>query len=364
MPARCILTVTAILAILTTLLAGCYRLEAARPKEVPRSSATSPLQEASPPPAPPEAISIEAIRDLEYASYVLDGTEQPLLLDLYLPEPAPRPLPLLIYIHGGGWMEGTKDGCPVEVFVQHGYAVACVDYRLAQIAPEGCLPELTFPAQIHDIKAAVRWLRQHADRYGLDPHRFGALGESAGGHLAALLGTSHGVPELEGPANRGVSDAVQAVVDWYGPVDITLGPVLFEDDPCTTEWDHLVEACGGEETPFFYWTLAWGAFLGGSLADPAVLERARQASPLTYVDAGDPPFLIIHGEADDTVPIEQSERLAAALEEAGVEVTFIPLPRVGHNFSTPEEILPEFIVPTLEFLDHHLGLPDATPLSP
>ncbi len=306
-------------------------------------------------PAPPEVTQVTVRRDLEYARYTLDGETHPLLLDLYLPEQtAGQSLPLLLYIHGGGWIEGSKDGCPGEAFARNGYAVACVDYRLAS-APQGCPAELLFPAQIHDVKAAVRWLRQHADQYGLDPARFGALGDSSGGHLAALLGTSAGVPELEGTENPGASDAVQAVADWFGPVDITQGPVVFEDDPCTTNFDDLNRTYGGEETPYFYWTLAWGTFLGGSLSDPAVLGRATQATPLTYVDANDPPFLIIHGEADDMVPIEQSEALAAALNEAGVEVTFIRVPNAGHGFYTPEETaMPEFLEPTLEFFDRHL----------
>ncbi len=314
----------------------------------------SPPPGAPPPvaPAPPEEVQVQEVRDLEYARYTLDGEAHPLLLDLYLPEPAPRPLPLLLYIHGGGWIEGSKAGCPGEPLARHGYAVACVDYRLARATPEGCA--LTFPAQIQDVKAAVRWLRRHADRYGLDPNRFAAIGDSSGGHLAALLGTSAGVPELAGPEGTDGSEAVQAVVDWYGPVDVTQGPVVFEDDACTTPWDTLVGTYGGEETPYFYWTLAWSTFLGGSLADPEVLERARMASPLTYVDAGDPPFLILHGEADDMVPIEQSERLAEALRRAGVEVTFIRLPNAGHHFGSPEEVLPEFLEPTLAFLDRHL----------
>jgi len=310
---------------------------------------------APPPGIPSGEVSVEVLRDLEYARYTFAGEEHPLRLDLYLPKPAPQPLPLLLYIHGGGWIEGSKDGCPGEAFARHGYAVACVDYRLAQATPSGCPSELTFPAQIHDVKAAVRWLRQHAGEHGLDPNRFGAFGDSSGAHLAALLGTSYGVSELAGTANPGPSDAVQAVADWFGPVDITQGPVIFEDDPCTTPWDVLAEKYGGETTRYFYWTMAWGLFLGGSLADPTVLERARRASPLTYIDAQDPPFLIIHGEADDMVPIEQSEMLANALQGAGVEASFIRLPGVGHSFASPQgEVIPEFLTSTLEFFNRHL----------
>ncbi|RLC60992.1 MAG: hypothetical protein DRI48_11265, partial [Chloroflexi bacterium] len=350
-----------VIAILTGVLASISLSGCAitTDRETPTSPTTSPTtseETPTPPPdtpVPSEVASITVLRDLEYAHYTLDEEEHPLLLDLYLPEPAERPLPLLLYVHGGGWIEGSKDGCPGETFARRGYAVACVDYRLAS-SQDGCPAELTFPAQIRDLRAAVRWLRQHADEYGLDPDRFGAFGDSSGGHLAALLGVSHGVPDPGDTANVDISDAVQAVVDWFGPVDVTQGPVVFEEDPCTTSWDTLVETYGGEETPYFYWTLAWGTFLGGSLTDPTVLERAAWASPLTYVDADDPPFLIIHGEADDMVPIGQSERLAAALQEAGVDVTFICLPGIGHGFGAPEEVAPEFLNPTLEFLERHL----------
>jgi acetyl esterase/lipase len=259
----------------------------------------------------------------------------------------------LVYIHGGGWMEGSKDTCPGTTFAQRGYAVACVDYRLSRM--QGCPEQLLFPAQIQDVKAAVRWLRSDAAQHGLDPEHFGALGDSSGGHLAALLGTSHGATELAGTENLGVSDEVQAVVDWFGPVDITQGPVIFEDDPCQTGLDYLNATYGGEATQYFYWTMAWGTFLGGSLADPAVLDQAVSATPVTYVDAEDPPFLIIHGESDGMVPISQSELLVQALTEAGVEVTFVRLPGIGHGFAGPtQEVDLAFLEPTLAFLDTHL----------
>jgi acetyl esterase/lipase len=207
------------------------------------------------------------------------------------------------------------------------------------------------------VKASVRWLRGHASEYNLDPDRFGAMGSSSGGHLAALLGVSSGVVGLEGGGDLGVSAAVQAVCDWYGPVDVTRPPpvIVFEDDPCTTGIGCLTETYGGEETPYFYWTLAWGLFLGGSLADPSVLGRAARATPLTYVDAGDPPFLVIHGERDGMVPIEQSALLAAALEDAGVGVAFVRLPETGHGYGGPgQEVTAEFLDPTLAFFGAHL----------
>jgi acetyl esterase/lipase len=287
-------------------------------------------------------------RDLQYADY---GQNLTLGLDLYLPTDTESP-PVLVYLHGGGWFEGSKGNCPGSTFVQHGYAVACVDYRLATAA---CAPDTVFPAQMHDIKAAVRWLRQNAGPYGYDADHIGAIGESSGGHLAALLGVSDGATDLEGTANPGESSAVQAVVDWYGPVDITQGPMVFEDDPCVTGIGALTETYGGEAVPYFYWTYAWGVFLGGSLTDPATLQQAAQATPLTYVDADDPPFLIMHGEADGMVPIEQSELLADALQAASVDVTFIRLPNAGHGYWGPDEpVTSDFLTPTLQFLDAHL----------
>ena len=304
-------------------------------------------------PVPTVLGSVQVVRDLQFASYELDGQEHGLLLDLYLPQGSPQPWPLLVYIHGGGWIEGSKEGCPGTTFAQRGYAVACIDYRLSRM--QGCPEQLLFPAQIEDVKGAVRWLRSNAAQHGLDPEHFGALGDSSGGHLAALLGTSHGATELAGTENLGVSDEVQAVVDWFGPVDITQGPVIFEDDPCQTGLDYLNATYGGEATQYFYWTMAWGTFLGGSLADPAVLDQAVSATPVTYVDAEDPPFLIIHGESDGMVPISQSELLVQALTEADVEVTFVRLPGIGHGFAGPtQEVDLAFLEPTLEFFDTHL----------
>src|SRR5205085_12369694 len=136
-----------------------------------------------------------------------------MLLDLYVPEKVQKPLPLLIWIHGGAWMSGSKDSpSPALQFTAKGYAVAQVGYRLSQDAK--------FPAQIHDCKAAVRWLRANAQKYNLDPNKFAAWGASAGGHLVALLGTTGAAAELEGHvSDLKESSRVQAVVDWCGPTD-------------------------------------------------------------------------------------------------------------------------------------------------
>jgi acetyl esterase/lipase len=215
-----------------------------------------------------------------------------MLLDLYLPEQGDKPLPLIIWIHGGAWMAGSKDGpSPALRFTANGYAVAQVGYRLSQ--------EAKFPAQIHDCKAAVRWLRANAAKYNLDPNKFVAWGGSAGGHLVALLGTSGGVAELEGNVNDlKESSRVQAVVDWFGPTDF-----LHIGD---AESDLQHNAPDSPESKL----------IGGALLENK--DKAAKASPITYVSKDAPPFLIMHGDRDRTVPFNQSELLYAALKKAAI----------------------------------------------
>jgi acetyl esterase/lipase len=304
-----------------------------------------------------ESSSFEVLvqRDLVYGTYTANGQSHNLLLDLYLPKVSDsQATPIIVYIHGGGWWEGSKDTCPGNTFASRGYAIACVEYRLAKI--DGCPADYSFPAQLYDVKAAVRWLRSNSATYGLDPNKIAAMGESSGGHLAALLGTSYGIQALKGDQNPDASDAVQAVVDWYGPVDIINGPSIFSDDPCTTPINTLIQDYGGEETQYFYWTLAWGLFLGGSTEEQQVMGRAIEATPLTHIDPSDPPFLILHGENDGMVPVNQSEMLANALLTTGVDVTFIKMPNASHNYGSPEaEVSDDFLLPTITFLKEHLG---------
>ena len=148
-------------------------------------------------------------RDLVYAK----TPQRELALDLYIPDGATKP-PLIVWVHGGAWRAGSKAKPPALWMLERGYAVASISYRLSQQA--------VFPAQIHDCKAAIRWLRAHASKYGYDAERIGAWGASAGGHLVALLGTSSGVKELEGDLGyNDQSSRVQAVVDYFGPTDVT-----------------------------------------------------------------------------------------------------------------------------------------------
>jgi len=233
---------------------------------------------------------VQLLRDLEY----VPGGHERNRLDLYLPEKAARPLPVILFVHGGGWQRGDKTNTPAGRFATKGYAVAAINYRFSQHA--------IFPAQIHDCKAAIRWLRANARKYGLDPDHIGAWGASAGGHLVALLGTTAGVKELEGPGgNAEQSSRVQAAVDWDGPTDfLTIGAKATRSN-----------------------------LLGG---DPQTnKEEARKASPTTYVSRDAAPFLIMHGDQDKTVPLSQSEMLADALKKAGADVTFVVLKGGRHG---------------------------------
>jgi acetyl esterase/lipase len=240
------------------------------------------------------------LRDIEYAT--VDGTS--LTLDLYLPsEPAEDPIPLVLWVHGGGWRAGDKAPTYAPETLGEGYAVASVNYRLSD--------EAVFPAQIHDVKAAVRFLRENAGRFNVDPERFGAWGSSAGGHLVALLGTSCGVPELEGELgdNLGVSSCVQAVCDFFGPTDLL---ALFEQRGERTRRpmpeDHLI---------------------GGLVEEHAAL--ATLASPIAHIDGTDPSFLIMHGSEDPTVPVEQSIAFDETLRAAGIDSTLIVVEGAGHG---------------------------------
>ena len=246
-----------------------------------------------------------ALRDL---AYVENGHARQ-KLDLYLPAQAKGPLPLIIWVHGGGWQNGTKDGCPParQGFLQRGYAVASLEYRLSGDA--------IFPAQIEDCKAGVRWLRAHAKEYGLDPDRFGVWGSSAGGHLVALLGTSGCEKGFDVGPNLNVSSRVQAVCDYYGPSDLTQmdshavsGARLKHDDAKSPE------AC----------------LLGGPVQENK--EKAARANPITYVTTNAlPPFLIVHGTSDPVVPFHQSELLFEALKQAGGNVRLHRVMGAGHG---------------------------------
>ncbi len=244
-----------------------------------------------------------AHRDLEYAR----PQGLPQRLDVYVPD-GPGPWPLLVWVHGGGWQGGDKalqaSGAQLRQATR-GYVVASVNYRLTGVA--------SHPAQIHDCKAAIRWLRLHAADYRIDPDRVGAWGSSAGGHLVALLGTSGDVPALEGSENPGAASRVSAVVDWYGPSD--LPNMQAQGLPCSG--DHS-SAASPE-----------GKLVGCAIPD--CLEKAREASPISWVSPDDPPFHVVHGAADCTVPPLQSQTLHDALVAAGVDSSLTLIPGAGHG---------------------------------
>ncbi len=263
-------------------------------------------------------------KDIEYVS----GGGKSQSLDLYLPEPAGKAVPLLVFIHGGGWRGGSKDGCPAKFLAQHGYAVASINYRLSK--------EAVFPAQIEDCRAAIRFLRSQAVKYNIQPDRVGIWGGSAGAHLAALIGTSDNVDFSAGPTaplkKIDESVRVQCVIDMYGPTD--LSQVVGRNPERNDVWK------------------AAASLLGTAADDKELMQKAKWASPITYVRRENPPFLIQHGDADVIVPIEQARILLSALQKAGVEATLTVMPGTGHAGAA---LFTEENHKTLvEFLDRHL----------
>jgi acetyl esterase/lipase len=241
-----------------------------------------------------------AYRDLDY---VTNGHPRQ-KLDLYLPKDG-QGLPLIINIHGGAWQGGSKEMEARLDYLARGYAVASVNYRLSQHA--------LFPAQIEDCKAAVRWLRAHAAQYRLDPDRFAAWGSSAGGHLAALLGTTGDVKTFAVGENLNVSSRVQAVVDYFGPTD------FLQMDAHRLSNGQVHDLSRSPES----------LLIGGPLQENK--DKLARASPITYVTKEAAPFLICHGDADPLVPHHQSELLEAALKQAGVPVTLYTVKGAGHG---------------------------------
>lgn len=231
------------------------------------------------------------------------------LLNLYIPA-SHHPVPLIVWIHGGAWNHGNdaRNRSPAMRLLDRGFAVANVDYRLSG--------EARYPAQIHDCRAAVRFLRAHAAEYGIDPDHIGAWGESAGGQLAALLGTAADAGELDS-ADAGdpkVSCRVQAVCLWCAPTNL-LEIVTGHDGKMRPSMDDPGSPVSD--------------LLGGRVKDH--WELARQASPVSFVTPGDPPFVMLHDERDPIVPYEQSEVLADALRKANVEAAIKPVPWGIHS---------------------------------
>lgn len=268
-------------------------------------------------PKTPRKDSWNVTQDLEYGQ--ADGKS--LKLDLYRPKEAEGPLPVVMWVHGGGWKQGSKNRCPATWLVDHGYAVASIDYRLTN--------EAQWPAQINDCRTAVRWLRTHAEEYGLDGKHISAWGGSAGGHLVALLGT------LDPPQDESVSSRVQAVCDWYGPTDLLTMPPNVLSGKRTLE--DLAKSNGSK-------------LLGGTVRDRP--ELAKQASAFYQVSKEDPPFLIMHGDRDPGVPLEQSQRLHQKLKEAGVDSKLHIVKGAGHGGKAFQS--PDVRAMILQFFNQHL----------
>ncbi|MEZ6056129.1 MAG: alpha/beta hydrolase [Planctomycetaceae bacterium] len=262
--------------------------------------------------------------------------EVSLKLDLYLPEGAGRREgvegktrglpPLVVYVHGGAWRAGSRGKPPVSDWTSLGFAVASVDYRLSTMD--------RFPAQIHDIKAAIRYLRAHHERLQIDTSVIAIVGSSAGGHLAALVGVTNGDRELEGTVGDHLeqSSDVQAIVSYYGASN--LETILSQSTP------HGLSV----RVP------ALELLLGGQ--PEKVVALAKQASPVTHVDKSDPPLLLVHGDQDRQMPVNQSLELQGAYEAVNRPVTLQVLHGSGHGGA-------EFYAPpardvAIEFLNRHL----------
>ncbi len=260
-------------------------------------------------------------RDLIYKK--INGHD--LGLDIYSPKSITQPLPVVLWIHGHRWSRGSKDQRPPINLMAQGYIVVSLDYRLSGEAP--------FPAAIEDCKAAVRWLRANAANYHIDPDHIGAWGHSAGGHLAALLGTSGGAAELEGTGdNSTFSSRIQAVCDMSAPMDI----LKFYETVSSSNEGAARRAKSSVEQ-----------FLGGTVEQNKA--KAIAASPITYISKDDAAFLIIHGENDMSIPVSESKAFANKLKAAGVDVTLEIATGRGHGVGAPN-----YASEIISFFNKHL----------
>lgn len=273
----------------------------------------------------PLPAGVEAKLDLPYAN-----TENPRQrLDLYLPKlrQSEKPLPVIVFIHGGGWRAGDKSGGIGQFgrFVSSGeYAGVSVAYRLTN--------EAQWPAQIHDCKAAIRWIKAHAQEYGLDATKIGVWGSSAGGHLVSMLGTSGDVKELEGSLGKHLDQdsKVTCVVNYFGP----------ENFLTMIRQSSTIDRTKGSDYPE-------ALLLGGAVPEREV--QAKEASPVTHVSSGDAAFFTAHGTKDPLVPFAQGQEIHATLTKAGVPSILQEMTNGGHGFR--HELLDQRVK---QFLDLNL----------
>jgi acetyl esterase/lipase len=302
------------------------------PAEASGAAAPAPPQGNVMPAGGPGGASTFASVDPSFTDLAYADQSEAQKLDLYLPTTGDGPFPVVVMVHGGGFMFGDKaDGAGltgVDQLLEAGYAVSSINYRLSG--------EATWPAQINDAKAAVRYLRANAAQYNLDPEHFGAWGASAGGNLVAMLGTTCDVAELEGAelGNADQSSCVQAVVDWFGPIDFLAMDAQFAGTECPATHD----AADSPES----------MLVGAPIQ--TVPEIVATTNPMNYIDATDAPFLIQHGSADCNIPPVQGQNLADAL---GAErATYTLIDGAGHGGSQFET--PENLQLVLDFLNQHL----------
>jgi acetyl esterase/lipase len=254
---------------------------------------------------------VQAFRNLPYAA--TDNLRQ--TLDLFLPKDRKKDesLPMIVFIHGGGWKNGSKEGMigKLAPYLKTGsFAAASINYRLSG--------EAIWPSQIHDCKAAIRWLKGNSKKYGFDAGRLAVWGNSAGGHLVAMMGVSGGVKSLEGQLGKHLDQKsrVNCVVDFCGPTHLlSMGkfPSRIDHDSPNSPESQLI---------------------GGAIQENK--KPANNASPITYVTKDDAPILIVHGTDDPLVPFNQGKFFHLALLKAGVKSEFLGMEGMGHGLGGTE----------------------------
>lgn len=275
----------------------------------------------------PPALGSVAAKVQSDVIYSRAGGEE-LKMDVYSPtNTAGRSLPVVLYVHGGGWQTGTKNMLPMmpgpSELLRRGYLVVAINYRLA--------PKHKFPAMLEDAKCAVRFLRAHAKNFSLDPARIGVMGDSSGGHVVALLGLTDASTGFEGEGWTDQSSRVQAVVDLWGPTDFANG-----------------------NSNFITLKLIQDAFGATNTTDPILIR----ANPVTYVSRRAPPFLILHGDKDNLVDLQQSAELDARLKAVGANSTFVVITNLAHGYvpvglkASPDNAALSNLI--ADFFDRHL----------